>query len=223
MVIGAGRTGSRWRRRIAFSARASPCSSRPRACRSEIPKWRRCSSNGCAATDIDILEGVQHRAGRARGGRRRGDHRCRRRASGAIEASHLLVAAGRRPSSTGSASTAPASARRRAGLVLDRRLRTTNRRVYAVGDAAGGPQSSHAAALPGRHRHPQHAVPASRQGRLPRPATRHLYRAGAGAGRPDRKRGAPAIRRRHHPFCARRSPTTTAPMPSARPRGWSRS
>ncbi len=30
--------------------------------------------------------------------------------------------------------------------MLDRRLRTTNRRVYAVGDAAGGPQFTHVAA-----------------------------------------------------------------------------
>jgi pyruvate/2-oxoglutarate dehydrogenase complex dihydrolipoamide dehydrogenase (E3) component len=30
-------------------------------------------------------------------------------------------------------------------LVLDQRLRTTNRRIYAVGDAAGGPQFTHVA------------------------------------------------------------------------------
>ncbi len=62
-----------------------------------------------------------------------------------IEASHLLVAAGRRLALDGLALDRAGIAIDAQGLVLDRRLRTTNRRVYAVGDAAGGPQSSHAA------------------------------------------------------------------------------
>ena len=31
------------------------------------------------------------------------------------------------------------------GIVVDRQLRTTNRRVYAIGDVAGGPQFTHLA------------------------------------------------------------------------------
>jgi pyruvate/2-oxoglutarate dehydrogenase complex dihydrolipoamide dehydrogenase (E3) component len=63
----------------------------------------------------------------------------------AIVGSHLLVAAGRLPSlgalnlpAAGIASTA-------FGITVDARLRTTNRRVFAIGDVAGGPQFTHVA------------------------------------------------------------------------------
>ena len=62
-----------------------------------------------------------------------------------VTGSHLLVAAGRRPTvapldlaAAGIASTAQ-------GITVDARLRTTNRRVFAVGDVAGGPQFTHIA------------------------------------------------------------------------------
>jgi pyruvate/2-oxoglutarate dehydrogenase complex dihydrolipoamide dehydrogenase (E3) component len=59
--------------------------------------------------------------------------------------SHLLVAAGRRPSVKAldlPAAGIEASAK---GITVDPRLRTTNRRVFAVGDVAGGPQFTHIA------------------------------------------------------------------------------
>jgi pyruvate/2-oxoglutarate dehydrogenase complex dihydrolipoamide dehydrogenase (E3) component len=60
--------------------------------------------------------------------------------------SHLLVAAGRRPNLAGLDLEAAGVATDGEGrLVLDQRLRTTNRRIYAVGDAAGGPQFTHVA------------------------------------------------------------------------------
>jgi pyruvate/2-oxoglutarate dehydrogenase complex dihydrolipoamide dehydrogenase (E3) component len=63
-----------------------------------------------------------------------------------IEGSHLLVATGRRANlgdlDLGKAGIATSE---RGALVLDRRLRTSNRRIYAVGDAAGGPQFTHVA------------------------------------------------------------------------------
>lgn len=63
-----------------------------------------------------------------------------------IEGSHLLVATGRRANLAGlDLDKAGISVDERGGLVLDRRLRTSNRRVYAVGDAAGGPQFTHIA------------------------------------------------------------------------------
>ena len=49
-------------------------------------------------------------------------------------------------------------------MKVDARLRTTNARVFALGDVTGGPQFTHAAELPGRHRDPQRAVPAARTG-----------------------------------------------------------
>jgi pyruvate/2-oxoglutarate dehydrogenase complex dihydrolipoamide dehydrogenase (E3) component len=62
-----------------------------------------------------------------------------------IAGSHLLVAAGRRPSiealdlpAAGIESTAQ-------GITVDARLRTTNRRAFAIGDVAGGPQFTHVA------------------------------------------------------------------------------
>ena len=63
-----------------------------------------------------------------------------------IVASHLLVAAGRRAALDGLDLDRAGIAIDAHGLVLDRRLRTTNRRIYAVGDAAGGPQFTHVAA-----------------------------------------------------------------------------
>jgi pyruvate/2-oxoglutarate dehydrogenase complex dihydrolipoamide dehydrogenase (E3) component len=63
-----------------------------------------------------------------------------------IEGSHLLVATGRR-ANLAELDLAKAGIRtdERGALVLDRRLRTSNRRVYAAGDAAGGPQFTHIA------------------------------------------------------------------------------
>ncbi len=63
-----------------------------------------------------------------------------------IEGSHLLVAVGRR-ANLDSLGLEKAGVERneRGALVLDRRLRTTNTRIYAAGDAAGGPQFTHLA------------------------------------------------------------------------------
>jgi pyruvate/2-oxoglutarate dehydrogenase complex dihydrolipoamide dehydrogenase (E3) component len=63
-----------------------------------------------------------------------------------LEGSHLLVAAGRRTNLGGlDLDKAGIATGPKDQLVLDRRLRTTNKRVYAVGDAAGGPQFTHVA------------------------------------------------------------------------------
>jgi pyruvate/2-oxoglutarate dehydrogenase complex dihydrolipoamide dehydrogenase (E3) component len=62
-----------------------------------------------------------------------------------ITGSHLLVAAGRRPNLTALDLPAAGIAANAAGVVVDARLRTTNRRAFAIGDAAGGPQFTHVA------------------------------------------------------------------------------
>jgi pyruvate/2-oxoglutarate dehydrogenase complex dihydrolipoamide dehydrogenase (E3) component len=62
-----------------------------------------------------------------------------------ITGSHLLVAAGRQPELAALDLAAAGIEATAAGIVVDRRLRTTNRRAYAIGDAAGGPQFTHVA------------------------------------------------------------------------------
>jgi pyruvate/2-oxoglutarate dehydrogenase complex dihydrolipoamide dehydrogenase (E3) component len=63
----------------------------------------------------------------------------------AVTGSHLLVAAGRTPKLDGLGLEAAGIAYVRAGVTVDRGLKTTNRRVYAIGDAAGGPMFTHVA------------------------------------------------------------------------------
>ncbi len=63
----------------------------------------------------------------------------------AIDGSALLVAAGKTGNTTGLGLEAAGIAVTAAGIAVDGRLRTANRRVYAIGDAAGGLQFTHAA------------------------------------------------------------------------------
>jgi pyruvate/2-oxoglutarate dehydrogenase complex dihydrolipoamide dehydrogenase (E3) component len=55
-----------------------------------------------------------------------------------IRGSHLLVAAGRRPHVDGLSLEAARIGVGPHGIMVNRKLRTTNRRVYAIGDVAGG-------------------------------------------------------------------------------------
>ncbi len=62
-----------------------------------------------------------------------------------IEGSHLLVAAGRRPNVNGLGLEAAGVEYSARGITVDARLRTSNRRIFAIGDVAGGPQFTHVA------------------------------------------------------------------------------
>lgn len=62
-----------------------------------------------------------------------------------FEGSHLLVAVGRRANTDGLNLGAAGIETTRTGVRVDGRLRTTNRRVFAIGDAAGGLQFTHLA------------------------------------------------------------------------------
>jgi pyruvate/2-oxoglutarate dehydrogenase complex dihydrolipoamide dehydrogenase (E3) component len=62
-----------------------------------------------------------------------------------IAGSHLLLAAGRRPSIEALNLPAAGIAATEKGITVDTRLRTSNRRAFAVGDVAGGPQFTHVA------------------------------------------------------------------------------
>jgi pyruvate/2-oxoglutarate dehydrogenase complex dihydrolipoamide dehydrogenase (E3) component len=60
-----------------------------------------------------------------------------------IEGSHLLVAAGRTPRVDGLGLEIAGVAYGKGGIEVDRRLRTSNKRIYAIGDVVGGPQFTH--------------------------------------------------------------------------------
>ena len=62
-----------------------------------------------------------------------------------IEGSHLLVAAGRRPNLEGLDLAAAGIDHTPKGIKVDERLRSTNKRVFAIGDVAGGYQFTHIA------------------------------------------------------------------------------
>jgi pyruvate/2-oxoglutarate dehydrogenase complex dihydrolipoamide dehydrogenase (E3) component len=62
-----------------------------------------------------------------------------------ITGSHLLVAAGRHPTTDGLDLPAAGIAASGNGIRVDARLRTTNHRAFAIGDVAGGPQFTHVA------------------------------------------------------------------------------
>ena len=62
-----------------------------------------------------------------------------------VEGSDLLVATGRRANSAGLGLEAARIRQAASGIAVNDRMRTSNRRVYAIGDVAGGLQFTHAA------------------------------------------------------------------------------
>jgi pyruvate/2-oxoglutarate dehydrogenase complex dihydrolipoamide dehydrogenase (E3) component len=62
-----------------------------------------------------------------------------------LEGSHLLVAAGRQPNLEGLDLDKAGVAYGRRGITVDARLRSSNPRVFAIGDIAGGAQFTHVA------------------------------------------------------------------------------
>lgn len=62
-----------------------------------------------------------------------------------ITASHLLVAAGRKPNIEGLQLDKAGIGTTSGGIRIDRRLRTDNRKIFAIGDVAGGMQFTHLA------------------------------------------------------------------------------
>jgi pyruvate/2-oxoglutarate dehydrogenase complex dihydrolipoamide dehydrogenase (E3) component len=63
----------------------------------------------------------------------------------AIEGSHLLIATGRKANTDGLALERARIACDRSGIVVNKSLKTTNRRVYAIGDVVGRGQFTHLA------------------------------------------------------------------------------
>ena len=67
----------------------------------------------------------------------------------AVTGSHLLLAVGRRPSLGGLGLDAAGVAAEADGITVDRRRRTTNPAVFAIGDCRAGPRLTHAAGYEG--------------------------------------------------------------------------
>ena len=106
----------------------------------------------CAAIVLDALarEGIALRAGIEISRIRRALARIQVdivSAAGAetIEGSHLLVAAGRRPNLENLDLDAAGIRYASDGIAVDRRLRTSNKHVYAIGDVTDAPKLSHLA------------------------------------------------------------------------------
>jgi pyruvate/2-oxoglutarate dehydrogenase complex dihydrolipoamide dehydrogenase (E3) component len=62
-----------------------------------------------------------------------------------VEGSHLLLAAGRKPTTSDLGLEAARIRYDNRGIKVNAKLKTSNRRVYAIGDCAGGPQFTHVA------------------------------------------------------------------------------
>jgi pyruvate/2-oxoglutarate dehydrogenase complex dihydrolipoamide dehydrogenase (E3) component len=62
-----------------------------------------------------------------------------------LSASHLLIAAGRRPNIEGLGLEAAGIRTNQDGIITDERLRTSQKHIFAAGDVTGGPQFTHMA------------------------------------------------------------------------------
>ena len=110
-----------------------------------------------------------------------------------LKGTHLLVATGRKPNVKSLSLERAGVAYTDQGIKVNEQLKTTNRRIYAIGDVIGGPAFTHLANY--------HAGIVIRNAlfRLkPRRQRRHhparcLYRPRARPDRPDRGRGAQAL------------------------------
>jgi pyruvate/2-oxoglutarate dehydrogenase complex dihydrolipoamide dehydrogenase (E3) component len=62
-----------------------------------------------------------------------------------VDGSHLLLAVGRRPNTADLNLIAAGVRFEKTGIDVDRGLRTSNRKIFAIGDVVGGPQFTHVA------------------------------------------------------------------------------
>jgi pyruvate/2-oxoglutarate dehydrogenase complex dihydrolipoamide dehydrogenase (E3) component len=105
----------------------------------------------CAAVVLDALarEGVTVRSGvkvaRLRRLRQRIEVVLDGEGEETIQGTDVLIAAGRRPNLEGLDLDAAQVQHQADGILIDKRFRTSNKRVYAIGDVTGLPQFTHAA------------------------------------------------------------------------------
>lgn len=100
---------------------------------------------GLRAEGLDIREGARvERVEAVRGGVRL--HIDWNGAGGTLDASHLLIASGRKANISELNLDAAGIKSGPRGVLVNSALRTSNRRVFAIGDVTGGPQQAHIAA-----------------------------------------------------------------------------
>lgn len=97
------------------------------------------------AEGVDLREGAQIAGVRAVEGGVEVDMADGAGAASVVRGTHLLVAAGRKPQTEGLGLEAAGIAATPRGITVDAGLRTSNKRVFAIGDVAGGPQFTHIA------------------------------------------------------------------------------
>ena len=102
-------------------------------------------SRSARARDDRHPRECEDRADRERPGRCPRSFWQRTKARRKSKASHLLVAAGRRANVDDLGLDEAGIKYERRGVIVDKGLRTSNKRVYAIGDVAGGLQFTHAA------------------------------------------------------------------------------
>lgn len=146
LVIGAGPVGLE----LAQAYRRLGCAvtvlSRGRALAREDPEMAAVPIARLRAEGVDLRENVEVRAVEATAAGLRVRVSSRETGEAAVEGTHLLVAAGRRPNTAGLGLDEAGIRFGPDGIAVSPSLRTGNRRVYAIGDvAAGQPRFTHAA------------------------------------------------------------------------------
>ena len=108
------------------------------------PEMRRPVLARLAAEGVSLLDQTQLERLESRGGGIRAVFTKDGR-SYSLDGSHLLVAAGRRPNVEGLNLDDAGIRYDTSGILVNSRLKTSNRRVYAIGDAINGPRFTHIA------------------------------------------------------------------------------
>jgi pyruvate/2-oxoglutarate dehydrogenase complex dihydrolipoamide dehydrogenase (E3) component len=99
------------------------------------PVLNRLRAEGIRIRDGAAITAIQKRKGGIRVSLVQGEEEI------VVDGSHLLIVAGRVPNIAGLGLDAAGIAHSAEGISVDRRLRTTNRHVYALGDVVAGPAS----------------------------------------------------------------------------------
>lgn len=146
VVVGAGPIGCEMAQAFArFGTRVTLLDAAARVLPCDDPDASRVVAEALRRDGVEIavgvmVQGVERTPGGARTVRWSGAE-----GPGSATATHLLVAVGRAPSVEGLGLDAAGVEHGRSGVGVDARLRTSNRRIYAVGDVASRLHLTHAA------------------------------------------------------------------------------